>query len=425
MRYTLGLWQAVALYVGAVLGTGILVLPAVAVETAGPASILAWLGLVMLSVPLALTYAALSRDRPDAAGFSGAVERAFGARWGGAAGWIFLAQVPTGTVVAALIAGRYAAAVVGGGRETSFALGSGLVALAFVLNAAGLRVSARAQLLAVAAIAAGMVLVVSRTLGRVQPSAFTPFAPHGAGAVGVAALQLFWAFVGWEAVTPLATDFRRTRDITRASIVAVIVVGLLYVSLAVATIGTRAYGRAAAGAPLVAMAAAAFGPTAGVLVGVAGFVLCFAPLNAYTAGISRLIAALASRRQLPPWLAVTAESGTPLRALGSLGAVCALVTAAAYAAGWRLAGLLPISTSSFIATYVLSMAAAVRLLRPPLRYAAAAALAACVVVLAFSGALLAWIGGVTVCSLGYQWAAARGGTHRAAAPPTLAGERVP
>jgi amino acid efflux transporter len=69
---------AVALYTGAVLGTGILVLPAVAAETAGPASIVAWAGLCLLSLPLALTFAALARREPVAGGFSAYIERAFG-----------------------------------------------------------------------------------------------------------------------------------------------------------------------------------------------------------------------------------------------------------------------------------------------------------------------------------------------------------
>jgi len=100
---------------------------------------------------------------------------------------------------------------------------------------------------------------------------------------------------------------------------------------------------------------------------------------------------------------VTPASGTPLRALGVLGGLCAIAAAASYAAGWRIADLLPLSTSSFIATYVLSMAAAVRLLRPPLRYAAAVALVACIAVLLFSGLMLVWIGGAAAASLGYQW----------------------
>lgn len=408
MTFTLGLWHGVALYVGAVLGTGILVLPAIAAETAGPASVLAWLGLVVLSIPLALTYAALSRDRPDAAGFSGMVERAFGPRWGAVAGWIFLAQVPTGYVIAVLIAGEYAASVIGGAREASFALGGGLIVLAYVLNASGLRISARAQLLSVGAIAACLLLVVGRTLGRVEKSAFFPFVPHGGVAVGIAALQLFWAFVGWEAITPLAPNFRYPRDITRASLLAVVLVGILYVGLAVATIGTRAYGRSLGSeAPLVLMTAGTFGPAAALGVGVAGFILSFAPVNAYTAGISRLISALGRRRQLPPWLGVDSASGTPLRALGVMGVLSAAAASVSYAAGWTIADLLPLSTSSFIATYVLSMAAAVRLLEPPLRYTAAVSLAACVVVLAFAKMLLVWIAGVAACSLGYQWLVTR------------------
>jgi len=406
-KYSLGLWQGVALYVGAVLGTGVLVLPAIAAETAGPASVLAWLALVVISLPLALVYAALSRDQPDAAGFSGAIERAFGPQWGAVAGWLFVAQAPTGTVVATLIAGKYAASLIGGGRDAAFALGGGLVLLAYLLNVAGLRVSARAQIFSLAAITVGMTVIVGRALGHVNPTAFAPFAPRGTTAIGLAAVQLFWAFVGWEAITPLATEFRNPKDISRASLLAVVMVGILYVSLAVATVGTRAYGaNLPSETPLVRMAAGTFGPSAALAVGVAGFVLSFAPLNAYTAGLSRLIFALGRRRQLPAWLGVASASGTPRRALAALGALCALAAAGAYAADWGIAALLPLSTSSFIATYVLSMAAAVRLLRPPLRYAAALSLAACAVVLFFVGPLLAWIAGVAACSLAYQRLAA-------------------
>src|SRR2546430_6806198 len=148
-KYTLGFWQGAALYVGAVIGTGILVLPAIAAETAGPASVLAWLALVLLSFPLALTYAGLSRDRPDAAGFAGAIERAFGPRGGAAAGWIFLAQAPTGYVIAALIAGEYAASLIGGGRGAGGVLGRGLGGLGLVSHCDGLRKYGRAQVLSV------------------------------------------------------------------------------------------------------------------------------------------------------------------------------------------------------------------------------------------------------------------------------------
>ena len=403
LRRTLGLWQGVSLYVGSVLGTGVLVLPGVAAETAGPASLLAWLGLVLLSLPLALTYAALSRQRADAAGFSDAIERAFGARWGAVAGWLFLAQVPMGTAVVALIAGEYGASVLGGGETMAFALGTALVVCAYALNFVGLRVSAAAQLVTLAVIVAGLAVIVGRALPEVEAKAFTPFLSRSPAAVGLAAVQLFWAFVGWEAITPLAREFREPRDIWRASLLAVGIVAAVYLPLAVVTIGTGAYGAATGGRPpLVLLAAHVFGTEASRVVGIAGLLLSFIPLNAYVAGTSRLVFALGERRQLPAWLGVTSASGTPHRALVALGAAVLLGLVATYLGRLRIADLLPYSTSSFLATYVLSMAAAVKLLRPPMSHAALLSLVACTAVFLFVGTFLAWVAAVTVCALGYQ-----------------------
>lgn len=411
-KRTVGLWQGVALYSGSVLGTGVLVLPAIAARTAGPGSLFAWLALVVLSAPMALTYAALSVQQPDAGGFSGAIERAFGPRWGAVAGWLFICQVPNGAVVAALIAGESLASVVGGGPGTALALGAGLVAMAFVLNAAGLQFSATAQLVTLGVIAAGLTLIVGRALPEVQASAFTPLLPHGPGAVGVAAVQLFWAFVGWEAITPLAREFKNPRDIWRASIISVVGVGLLYLTLAVAVIGTRVAEGSAHQAPLVQLAARVFGSSAAVVVGVAGFLLSFIPVNAYVAGTSRLVAALAERRQLPQSLAVRTPAGAPLRALAALATFSALAFVVALVAGLGIADMLPFSSAAFVATYVLSMAAAVRLLRAPLSHAAVVSLAACTVVFTYVGRMLAWVALVAACAAAYQWFAARPGAGR-------------
>lgn len=45
--------QGAALSTGAVLGTGVISMPAMAAAVGGPASLVAWLALVLLSAPLA------------------------------------------------------------------------------------------------------------------------------------------------------------------------------------------------------------------------------------------------------------------------------------------------------------------------------------------------------------------------------------
>ncbi|MGO1180532.1 MAG: amino acid permease-associated protein, partial [Cellulosimicrobium funkei] len=70
---TLGLARGSALYVASVLGTGVLALPGLATRVAGPASVLAVALVLVASVPLAGTFAALAARHPDRGGVASAV----------------------------------------------------------------------------------------------------------------------------------------------------------------------------------------------------------------------------------------------------------------------------------------------------------------------------------------------------------------
>ena len=402
LRRSIGLRSAVALYSGAVLGSGILVLPGTAAQTAGPASLVAWLALSLLSIPLALTFASLARGQPIAGGFSAYIVRAFGVRAGRAAGWLFLAQVPTGGTFVSLLAASYLGAPFGVGRDGSFVIAAVVLVLAFGLNLMGLRLAGAVQLAATIGVLLLVGAVVAASSPRVSAAAFEPFAPFGWPAVGTAATQLFWAFVGWEAITPLAQEFRDpARDVRRASLFSVGFVAVIYLSLAAVTIGTRSYG--VAGLPSFAqMAEESFGVGAVLVVGIAGGILCFTPLNAYVAGTSRLAYALARAGDLPARLASLNDRHVPQRAILALGASTLAALGLTYVLGLRLADLLPFSTSAFLATYILSMAAGVRLLRGRASTLAAVGLVACLIVLAFAGTHVLWIAAVSFAALLYR-----------------------
>ena len=72
----IGVGQGTAIYVAAILGAGILALPSLAAKIAGPASILSWVGLVLLSIPIAATFAALGARYPDGGGVATFVSKA-------------------------------------------------------------------------------------------------------------------------------------------------------------------------------------------------------------------------------------------------------------------------------------------------------------------------------------------------------------
>src|SRR3954468_739324 len=137
---------ATAMYVGAVLGPGVLFLPSLAARVAGPASVLAWIGLLALSAPLAATFAAPGSRMPEAGGTAAYARVAFGARAGAATGWWFLSGVVIGAPAVALIGGFYVAERVGGGRELAVATAALMIATVMAANLASLHATARLQL---------------------------------------------------------------------------------------------------------------------------------------------------------------------------------------------------------------------------------------------------------------------------------------
>ncbi len=354
--------QGAALTIGAVLGTGVISLPALAVQEAGPASLLAWAGLLLVSVPLATTFAALGARYPDGGGVSTYARRAFGARAATVVGWCFYFAIPIGAPTAAGFAGAYVADAAGGGRSTQLLATGAIIALVAAMNWFGLRVSGRVQLVIAGVLGlllAGATLV---SLPHAELGNLTPFAPHGWLAVGSAAALLVWAFAGWEVVTSLSGEYRNpARDIGRATGIAIAVISVLYLGVAFATVAVL--GRHPGKAPLSDLLVLGFGEAARPVITVVAVLLSVGAINAYFAGGARLGAALARDGSMPAWLAQGSTAGeVPRRSL----AVVALgsLTSLAVITGGDLSLNAPLlmTTGTFTLVYAVGTAAALKLL---------------------------------------------------------------
>ena len=89
-----------------------------------------------------------------------------------------------------------------------------------------------------AVLAALLLVAIVTALPESRAGHWTPFAPHGWAAVGTAASLLMLSFIGWEAVSHLAGELRDpARQLPRAILSALAVVVVLYLGLAVATVG--------------------------------------------------------------------------------------------------------------------------------------------------------------------------------------------
>jgi amino acid efflux transporter len=196
----LGVTRGAALYVGALIGPGLLLVPSLATRAAGPATIIAWAGLLVLSLPLAITFAALGVRHPVSGGVSAYVEEGFGPAAAAVTGVSFLAAVLFAVPAVSLIGGYYVADLAGSSTPVAVGVGFVIFTVVFGANALGLRVSSGFQL-ALSAVLVGVITVaVAVALPSRATHNWTPFAPHGWWAIGTAANILMWLFFGWEAM---------------------------------------------------------------------------------------------------------------------------------------------------------------------------------------------------------------------------------
>ncbi|RRJ65241.1 amino acid permease [Paenibacillus oralis] len=365
LKQGIGLPQAIALYIGSVLGSGVLIVPGLAAELAGPASLLAWGFMVLLILPMALSMGLLSAKYPNAGGVSHFVTLAYGKRAGTLVGWFFLMSVPIGAPVAALTGAGYLTAALGWGEGAKIAVAAAMLAAALLTNWIGMQLAGKIQIAVVIAIAAVLVFSFAAAMPQIESAHFTPFLPHGWLSVGQAASMLFWCFIGWEAVSHMSEEFK---DPQKAAIkgvtAAAIIVGILYFLSALATVGTQSYLKGGSDSSMVWIISQPLGAWGGIVAGVTGLFICMAGMIAYTGAAARVAYAMAREGNAPKWWrGLSPRFHTPVGALIFL-TFCFAVVILLYGSGaLSLATLIQFPNATFILTYMGGCAAGIKLLK--------------------------------------------------------------
>ena len=360
--------QGASLTTGAVLGAGILVLPSLAASIAGPASLLSWLFMGLLSLPMVAVISMMSSRYPDSGGIATYVRQGLGENTSRIVGLWILGAMPFGMPVTALIGAHYLGDVLGWSSAAIYGVAAVMLLLAVALNYRGIDLSGRVQVLVVSSILGILLLAITASLPQVQPAAFSPFLPHGWLPVGQTMSLLFFAFIGWEMIGHLAEEFRRPRkDIPLSLGLAALVINVLYLLIAFVTIGTLAYQSATPLTAMITLAAYGWGEQASLLVSFLGLVACYCPVHTFIAGFSRLVYAQARDGALPPVFSrlhprLHPRFQTPHYALLSFLPVLGFVLGVSYLLELQLQTLIQFPCANFLAVYTLGMIASCRVL---------------------------------------------------------------
>jgi amino acid efflux transporter len=391
LRKAVTMRYAVALYMSSVLGSGVLVLPGLAAQIAGPASLIAWLLLSLASYPLAYTFASLSARKPESGGVYAFARESFGQRWADAVGWLFIVWYVTGAPVVTVIAASYLSYAIPLGKTMIYIVAALIILGTFLINYRGIVISGKVQLAVIVAIVGLLLTAVIASAPLVRLENFTPFFPNGLLPIGVASALIFWSYLGYENVSNVAEEFKNPeRDFNRSITLSVIVISGLYLSVAFATVGTQSYKAGGSVAPFAAILSNALGIYGGVGTGVLAVFIIFGTVNAYTTGMSRVIYSVAKEGGLPRAIArIHSKTGAPHLSLALLTSLGMITLVVSYFLSIDLQTALLIPSGAAILVYVIGSASGVKLLeRGRGKLLPWISLAASVIMLPFVGPVL-------------------------------------
>ncbi|MFW5956131.1 MAG: APC family permease [Halorhabdus sp.] len=322
----LGLLSVLAISVGAMVGSGIFILPALALEMAGPAVVLAYILAALVVLPAALSKAEMATAMPEAGGTYLYIERGMGPLLGTIAG--------IGTWFALSFKG--ALALVGGVPYLLlyFELPIKPVALAIaavliLVNVLGAKQTGRLQVTIVAIMLAAMVWFVGGSVGSIQGASFDGFLGSGAGGLLEATGFVFVSYAGVTKIASVAEEIKDPdRVIPRGMVWSLGFTTVLYVLVVAVIVGVNPAGILGSNTPVADVAEVTMSSPGVVAVIVAAMLALISTANAGLLSSSRYPFAMSRDDLAPPTFSIVSDRfGTPITAISLTGLVMLVLIA--------------------------------------------------------------------------------------------------
>jgi len=329
LRPQLGMFDAIATGLAAILGAGIFAVIAPAAAIAGPALLISLMIAAFVAFCNALSSAQLAIVFPRAGGTYEFGRNMLGPWWGYSAGWMFLAANTFGPGVTALAFGSYLHAAFGFVPTRTAAVAAVLVMNA--LNVAGIRRSVRVTDVVVVLSIFSLVAFVVIGLPAGQASNFTPFAPGGVVGILQATALLFFAYTGYSRIATLVEEVRAPeRTIPKATVLALGTAVLLYLAVAATAISVLGASRLSQSSSPLEYTLMVAGSALGVTIIAAGALLTtFNEGLSDLLGVSRVAFAMGREDDLPRGLARLDRGRNPWLSVIFVGIIALLVASLA------------------------------------------------------------------------------------------------
>lgn len=377
MENKIGWIKFSGLIIGPILGSGIILIPPIVLETAGNWSLPAWVVISVLGLVFAFVFSFLSVLFPGEAGVSSAVEYALGSRFRVLSSMYLMGAGLFGPVAVLLIAEKYANP---GGIFSPFMFECVVLAVCFGLLMSSITSIGRAAL--VLSSLAAVLLLSGGVLTLLFHSGFEVHRePFSAGVFGRALLLLFWCIVGWEVIGSYSGEIKDPkRTYIKAALFSALVITVVELSVA----GALQY----AVPPAVDVADVlrpVAGSFSGVLLGLLTLMLCINTFISFVGSISRLAASMADKSEMPVIFGARTAGNAPYMVLVAMTLVHVAQLVLVNTGILNIDELVAVANAFFLLNALIGILAAFKLFRNYWLKGLAGLLAVCfVVILSFS-----------------------------------------
>ncbi len=316
LERSLGLYPTMMISMGAMIGSGIFVLPALGFKKAGPAVVLAYVLAAIVVLPAALSKAEMATAMPESGGTYLYIDRALGPMMGTVAGigaWFSLVFKSSFALVGL---GAYLLLFAPVAQEAVKFVALGLGVLIVVLNILGTKLSGRIQAIIVSLVLVGLLGYTLNAGVVVDTSRFTPVTTHGGSGIITAAAFVFVSYAGVTKIASIAEEVKNPgKNLPRAMIGSMSIMALIYIAVVGAIVGlsdpkilkSGGPGGTASLTPMADGASLLFGGFGVLIISVIAVVALTSMANAGVLSSSRFPLAMGRDDLLPPQLRTVDE----------------------------------------------------------------------------------------------------------------------
>ena len=320
LKRELNLLDVFCIASGAMISSGLFILPGLAHAQAGPAAFVSYVVAALLAMTGMLSQAELVSAMPKAGGTYFYVSRSLGPVVGTVDGLITWFSLSLKSAFALVGMAAFAVLII----DVNMQLISVSLCVVFILiNLVGVREAGKVQVYLVIGLLAILLFYIIRGLPAVNVQRFEPFAPNGTGAIFTTAGFIFVSFGGLLKVASVAEEVKDPgRVVPLGMMLSLLVVGILYMLVVLVTSGVLPAAELHRSLTPISDAAAAFMGNGGrVILAIAAVLAFISTANAGIMAASRYLLASSRDHLLPETLGrINARFHTPHAAILVTGA---------------------------------------------------------------------------------------------------------